>query len=58
MLARAMMRLGDAAGLPTTCMLAPMDEPLGCAVGNALEVAEAVATLDGRRARRPHRALP
>jgi pyrimidine-nucleoside phosphorylase len=47
-LARAMMRLGDAAGLPTTCMLAPMDEPLGCAVGNALEVAEAVATLEGR----------
>ena len=46
-LARAMMRLGDAAGLPTTCMLAPMDEPLGCAVGNALEVAEAVATLAG-----------
>jgi pyrimidine-nucleoside phosphorylase len=46
-LAQAMMRLGDAAGLPTTCMLAPMDEPLGCAVGNALEVAEAVATLAG-----------
>ena len=46
-LARAMMRLGDAAGLPTTCMLAPMDEPLGCSVGNALEVAEAVATLAG-----------
>ena len=57
-LARAMMRLGDAAGLPTTCMLAPMDEPLGCAVGNALEVAEAVATLAGERACRPHRALP
>ena len=46
-LSRAMMRLGDAAGLPTTCMLSPMDEPLGCAVGNALEVAEAVATLEG-----------
>ena len=44
----AMMRLGDAAGLPTTCMLSSMDEPLGCAVGNALEVAEAVATLEGR----------
>jgi pyrimidine-nucleoside phosphorylase len=45
-LSRAMMRLGDAAGLSTTCMLSPMDEPLGCAVGNALEVAEAVATLE------------
>jgi pyrimidine-nucleoside phosphorylase len=44
----AMMRLGEAAGLPTTCMLSSMDEPLGCAVGNALEVAEAVATLEGR----------
>ena len=47
-LSHAMMRLGDAAGLPTTCMLSSMDEPLGCAVGNALEVAEAVATLEGR----------
>src|SRR5204863_263137 len=46
-LSRAMMRLGGAAGLPTTCMLSSMDEPLGCAVGNALEVAEAVATLEG-----------
>jgi pyrimidine-nucleoside phosphorylase len=47
-LSQAMMRLGETAGLPTTCMLSSMDEPLGCAVGNALEVAEAVATLEGR----------
>jgi pyrimidine-nucleoside phosphorylase len=47
-LSQAMMRLGEAARLPTTCMLSSMDEPLGCAVGNALEVAEAVATLEGR----------
>jgi len=46
-LSRAMMRLGEAAGLPTTCMLSSMEEPLGCAVGNALEVAEAVETLEG-----------
>jgi pyrimidine-nucleoside phosphorylase len=46
-LSRAMMRLGEAAGLPTTCMLSSMEEPLGCAVGNALEVAEAVETLAG-----------
>jgi pyrimidine-nucleoside phosphorylase len=46
-LSHAMMRLGEAAGLPTTCMLSSMEEPLGCAVGNALEVAEAVETLEG-----------
>jgi thymidine phosphorylase len=42
-----MIELGRRAGLPTTCMLTRMDEPLGCAVGNALEVAEAVETLRG-----------
>jgi pyrimidine-nucleoside phosphorylase len=47
-LSHAMMRLGEAAGLPTTCMLSSMEEPLGGAVGNALEVAEAVETLEGR----------
>ncbi len=47
-LAGAMIELGAAAGLPTTCMLTRMDEPLGRAVGNALEVAEAVDALQGR----------
>lgn len=47
-LAGAMIELGAAAGLPTTCMLTRMDEPLGRAVGNALEVAEAVDALHGR----------
>jgi pyrimidine-nucleoside phosphorylase len=46
-LAATMIELGTAAGLPTTCMLTRMDEPLGRAVGNALEVAEAVAALCG-----------
>jgi pyrimidine-nucleoside phosphorylase len=46
-LAEAMRRLGELAGLPTTCMLTGMEEPLGRAVGNALEVAEAVRTLAG-----------
>src|SRR5690349_7388473 len=46
-LAEAMRRLGELAGLPTTCMLTGMEEPLGCAVGNALEVEEAVRTLAG-----------
>jgi pyrimidine-nucleoside phosphorylase len=46
-LAAAMIELGTAAALPTTCMLTRMDEPLGRAVGNALEVAEAVDALGG-----------
>ena len=46
-LSDAMIELGRRAGLPTTCMLTRMDEPLGCAVGNAVEVAEAVETLRG-----------
>jgi pyrimidine-nucleoside phosphorylase len=46
-LATAMRRLGELAGLPTTCVLTGMEEPLGCAVGNALEVQEAIDTLCG-----------
>ena len=46
-LAGAMSRLGSTAGVETTCMLTSMAEPLGAAVGNALEVAEAVDTLAG-----------
>ena len=46
-LAETMRRLGQTAGVETTCMLTAMDEPLGSAVGNALEVSEAVATLSG-----------
>jgi pyrimidine-nucleoside phosphorylase len=46
-LASAMRRLGELAGLPTTCMLTGMEEPLGRAVGNALEVEEAVRALAG-----------
>ncbi len=46
-LARAMQRLGELAGLPTACLLTAMHEPLGQAVGNALEVREAVRTLEG-----------
>jgi pyrimidine-nucleoside phosphorylase len=47
-LARAMVSIGNAHGLDVTCELTDMEQPLGFAVGNALEVAEAIATLRGQ----------
>ena len=47
-LARTMVRLGRDHGLKGTALLSTMDTPLGRAVGNALEVAEAVEVLSGR----------
>ena len=46
-LAGAMTDVGRELGVTISHLLSPMQEPLGCAVGNALEVAEAVATLQG-----------
>lgn len=46
-LARTMVDLGTAQGVRTTALLTGMDAPLGRAVGNALEVAEAVDVLAG-----------
>ena len=46
-LAEAMLALGRRARRAVTCLLTDMEQPLGQAVGNALEVREALATLRG-----------
>lgn len=46
-LARRMVAIGAAEGLPTRALLTDMSVPLGRAVGNALEVAESVEVLRG-----------
>ncbi len=47
-LAQTMVGLGARAGVATTALLTRMDVPLGRAVGNAVEVEEAVAALRGQ----------
>ena len=46
-LAEAMIGLGRRAGREVVCVLTDMDQPLGAAVGNALEVREALDTVRG-----------
>ena len=47
LLAQTMVALGEENGVATSALLTRMDTPLGRAVGNAVEVAESVATLRG-----------
>ena len=46
-LAETMISLGRQAGREVVCLLTDMDQPLGAAVGNALEVQEALDTVRG-----------
>ena len=47
-LAATMLAIGRNAGREVTCLLTDMDQPLGAAVGNALEVREALEIVRGR----------
>ncbi len=46
-LARMMVEIGRRAGKRVTALITDMDRPLGCAIGNTLEVVEAIETLRG-----------
>ena len=47
-LAQSMADAANGMGISTSVVLSTMNQPLGCAVGNALEIVESVETLCGR----------
>ena len=47
-LSKAMIQIGSIAGRPVTCVITSMEQPLGRAVGNTMEVMEAYDTLSGK----------
>ncbi|QDT11673.1 thymidine phosphorylase [Planctomycetes bacterium K23_9] len=46
-LSQSIIEVGQQAGLPTSVIISDMDQPLGKAVGNALEVIESIEVLTG-----------
>ena len=47
-LAKALVTIGNAHNVKTKAVLSDMNQPLGLTIGNALEVAETIAVLNGR----------
>jgi len=47
-LAESLVTIGKASGVKTEAIITAMDAPLGCAVGNAMEVIECLEVLKGR----------
>ncbi len=47
-LGETMVSIGTRAGRRVRALISSMDQPLGCAVGNAVELKEAIATLHGQ----------
>ena len=47
-LAQALVKTGNSCGIRTRALLTDMNQPLGCAVGNAIEVKECIEILRGK----------